>query len=120
MVKVKRNIVVLIQSTINYMFHCHVFFIEHIPFFSIPFESHNIFESELVHIDNFLDEIDSFLVDTGTLVLDHHASSSFPMVTSTPYETIDPSPYVLLNVFVSLLNYHILFISLIHILLYYF
>ena len=102
------------------MFHCHVFFIDHIPFFSIPFESHNIFESELVHIDNFLDEIDSFLVDTGTLVLDHHASSSFPMVTSTPYETIDPSPYVLLNVFVSLLNYHILFISLIHILLYYF
>ncbi|RVW68868.1 hypothetical protein CK203_064646 [Vitis vinifera] len=45
------------------------------------------------------DEIDSFLVDTSTLVPDHHASSSLLIVTSTPYETVDPSSYVLLNVF---------------------
>ena len=31
----------------------HVFFLEHIPFFSIPIESHNAFKYELVYIDPF-------------------------------------------------------------------
>ena len=51
----------------------YVYFLEHIPFFSIPTKSHNVFKSKLVHIDHFLDDIDSFLANTSTLVPGHHA-----------------------------------------------
>ena len=45
-------------------------------YFFIPIESHNVFKSKLVHIDLFLADINSFHIDTDTLVLDHHAHFS--------------------------------------------
>ena len=71
----------------------HVFFFEHILLFFIPVKSHNVFKSKLVHIDLFLDDINSFHIDTNTLVLlDHHAHFSPHTATLPPFETMDPFP----------------------------
>ena len=51
----------------------HIFFLEHVHFFSIPIKSHNTSKFELAHIDHFLDDTFSFPTETGTLVPDHHA-----------------------------------------------
>lgn len=68
---------------------CYVFFFEYILFFSISNESHNVSKSKLVHIDPFLDDINSFHVETGTLVLNHHPPSPH-ITTLTHFETVDP------------------------------
>lgn len=89
-------------------------------FFSIPVESYNVYKSELVHIDSFLDGIDSFPIDIDTLVPDRHGPSFPPMATLAPSETVDPpSPYTYHHP-ISMFNYHILFISFIQILLHIF
>ena len=94
----------------------HVFFLEHIHFYFIPIEFHNVSKFEIIHINIFLDDTNSFPIDTSNLVLNHHGSFSLPMATPIPFETMDPPPhYVLLNVLVSLLDYQILFMHLIQI-----
>ena len=70
----------------------HVFFFEHILLFFIHAKSHNVFKSKLIHIDLFLDDINSFHIDTNTLVLDHHAPFSLHMATLAHFETTDPLP----------------------------
>ena len=98
----------------------HVFFFEHILLFFIPIESHNVFKSKLVHIDILLDDINSFHIDIDTLVPNHHAHFSPHMATLAPLRLRILFPYILFNVFLSLLHYHILFIPLIQILLHHF
>ena len=46
-------------------------------------------KSELVTLIFFLDNIDHFHVDIGTLVFDCHIHFSPPMATPTPFETMD-------------------------------
>lgn len=73
MVKVKKDIVILTRLVINDMFLIMFISLSVYLSFFIPTKSHNVFKSKLAHIDHFLDDIDSFLVDTSTLVPDHHA-----------------------------------------------
>ena len=69
---------------------CHVFILEHIPFFYILVMFHNVSNnSKLVHIDPLLDDIDSFPTNTSTLVPNHHTSFSPSMATSTLSETMN-------------------------------
>ena len=68
---------------------CNVYFLKHIPFFSILVESHNVSKSELVHVDPFLDDINSFLTYINALVLDHYAPSP-STTTPTPSKVVDP------------------------------
>ena len=67
----------------------NVYFLKHILFFSILVESHNVSKSELVHVDPFLDDINSFLTYTNALVLDHYAPSP-STTTPTPSKVVDP------------------------------
>ncbi|KAL5769841.1 hypothetical protein ACOSP7_013995 [Xanthoceras sorbifolium] len=41
---------------------CHVVFLEHIPFFSIPATTHNVTKSDLILIDPLSDHTDSFFL----------------------------------------------------------
>lgn len=49
---------------VSYEFYvsCHVFFLEHISFFFIFVESHNVFKFEFIHINPFLNDTDSFFL----------------------------------------------------------
>ena len=55
----------------------HVVFLEHIPFFSILSATHDLTRSDLIHIDNFSMDSDSFLfqvpntLDSPSHVLPH-------------------------------------------------
>ena len=85
--------VALIWLAINYIYTCcHVFFLKHILLFSITIEFHNVSKIEFIHINHFLDNIDSFVVDSGTLVLNCHTPFSLPMATPIPFETVHPPP----------------------------
>ena len=74
------------------LFSRHVFFLEHIPFFSIHIESYNVSKSELVRIGHFFDDTDSFHVDIGTMVFDYHALPSSSTITPTPSKFVDYFP----------------------------
>ena len=52
----------------------------------------NVSKSKFVCIDIFLDDIDSFHANIGTLVFDCHAPSSLCMTTSTPSKIVDSPP----------------------------
>ena len=76
-----------------YIYICrHVFFLKHILLFSITIEFHNVSKIEFIHINHFLDNTDSFIVDSGTLVLNCHTPFSLPMATPTPFEIVHPPP----------------------------
>ena len=59
---------------------------------SIPTKFYNVSMSELVCIDHFLNDVDSFHVDIGILVFDCHTPSSPSTATPTPSEIVD-SPF---------------------------
>ena len=92
MMKVKRDIVALIQLVINYMFL--------IMFSSLSIYFYFLFMLSLVmslslnlfKLIFFLDDINSFHIDTNTLVLDHHAPFSLHMATLAHFEIMDPLP----------------------------
>lgn len=93
---------------------CHVFILEHIPFFYILVMFHNVFNnSKLVHIDPLLDDIDSFPTNTSTLVPKHHTSFLLLWLLQLLLRLWIIFPHILLSILVSLLNYQILFILLI-------
>ena len=52
----------------------------------------NVSKSKFIFIDIFLDDIDSFHADIGTLVFDFHAPSSLSTTTSTPSKIVDSPP----------------------------
>ena len=58
----------IISSLNIYLLFSSCFFFKHIPFFSIHNKSHNIFKSELIRIDPFLNDIDSFHTDIDIFV----------------------------------------------------
>ena len=78
MVKVKWGIIVLIQLLRNFM-SCHVVFLKHIPFFSIPSTTHALIRFDLIHIDPFSKD-------------SHSLSSQVPSTSNTPSHVLPMLP----------------------------
>ena len=57
----------------------HVVFLEHIPFFSIPFATHDLTRSDLIRIDPFSEDFESFL-------------SQVPTTSNSPSHVLPPFP----------------------------
>jgi hypothetical protein len=82
----------------------HVVFIEHVPFFSIPFTTHSLTKTNLIHIDPFSKD---FCNDTSLHVRSictHNSAGTGTLLSGTPeapfsstapqalYEIVDPPP----------------------------